>query len=71
MIIAVEKKNGGFFKVDRDNVVTQTVIDQGNARTFQGQQMFWIENDGSHSRNIDDKIAAKAIAYFAAQEKEA
>lgn len=70
MIIAVEKKDG-FFKIDCDNIVTQTVIDQGNARRFQGKEMFWVESDGSHSRNISNELAAEAIAFFAAQEKEA
>lgn len=68
MIIAVENSKG-FLKIDRDNIVTQSIIDQGNARRFQGQEMFWVESDGSHSRNISNETAARALAFFAAQEE--
>lgn len=70
MIIAVENSRG-FFKIDRDNIVTQAIIDQGNARRFQGQEMFWVEKDGSHSQNISNETAVRALAFFAAQEEEA
>lgn len=70
MIIAVEKRNG-FLKVDRNNEVLRELINEGTARPFQGKEMFWVESDGSHSGNISDELAAEAIAFFAAQEREA
>ena len=69
MIIAVEKKNGGFLKVDSNNEVLRELIDANAARPFQGKEMFWIEQDGSHSQNISDELAVRALAFFAAQEE--
>ena len=68
MIIAVEKKVG-FLKVDRNNEVLRELIDAGAARPFQGKEMFWVEEDGTHSQNISDELAARALAFFAAQKE--